>query len=110
MSVGPLTSVLVSAAGSPLAQQSSEIDRNQTETAATQRKQFSAIKADRAAGIGETDGENHEINDRDADGRRLWEIDASPQQPTPTDQEVPLQVKHSLDPSGESGNRVDLTA
>ena len=38
-----------------------------------------------AAGIGETDGEDHETSERDADGRRLWEDTSQDGEPSPDD-------------------------
>lgn len=109
MSVGPMTSLLASAAGVPLAQQENEVDRAQTEKVAQQRARDSQIQAEKAAGIGETDGENHETNDRDADGRRPWELQIE----HPADQSDPAapgrRVRKSRDASGESGQQLDLT-
>ena len=74
MSVGPMGGVAGSVAGSPLAQtKGSEPERAQQEAVAQQRRAESDQKADSAAGIGETDGEDHETAERDADGRRPWE-------------------------------------
>ena len=74
MSVGPLGGLAASAAGSPLAQShGSEVDRSRQDAAAQQRKVLSDQKAEDAAGIGQTDGEDHETADRDAVGRRIWE-------------------------------------
>jgi hypothetical protein len=65
-------------------------------------------KAENAAGIGETDGEDHEAEERDADGRRLWEepvnSDGSPQSPQ-ADPDAP----RSKDASGQRGNLLDLS-
>jgi hypothetical protein len=58
-----------------------------------------------AAGIGQTDGEDHQTADRDADGRRAWEI--PPQKNAEGDPaDEPPQVK---DPSGQSGGTIDLS-
>src|SRR5258707_9603079 len=78
MSVGSLSFVSV-AAGTPLAQaKGSDSDRVEQETSAAQNKFHSELKAEEAAGIGQTDGEDHETEDRDADGRRLWEVAPKP--------------------------------
>jgi hypothetical protein len=60
-----------------------------------------------AAGIGRTDGEGHEAHERDADGRLPWQMTAR-QAPDQTDDQAdaPPPVK---DPSGESGNSLDLS-
>ena len=110
MSVGPLGGLAASAAGSPLAQtHGSEVDRARHDAAAQQRKVHSDQKAEDAAGIGETDGEDHEAEDRDADGRRLWE-----EAPTPTGEKHDDATRDSgaaraKDPSGASGNLLDLS-
>jgi hypothetical protein len=44
-----------------------------------QLRAATAAKAEAAAGIGATDGEEHEVADRDANGRRLWEAAPMPQ-------------------------------
>jgi hypothetical protein len=106
MSVGPMGGVLASAAGVPLPQ-SKGTDVDQTQQAdAAQLRQFSfERKAEAAAGIGETDGQDHETADRDADGRLPWKYlleekkspeDVEPAPPTP-------------DPTGAAGNLLDLS-
>ncbi len=108
MSIGPLGGLAGSAAGSPLAQaHGSEVDRARQDAAAQQRKVHSDQKAEDAAGIGETDGDDHEAEDRDADGRRLWEE-------APTGEEHDAATGDSgaaraKDPSGASGNLLDLS-
>jgi len=110
MSVGPLGGIAGSVAGSPLAQtKGAELERAQQDAASQQRRIQNDQKADSAAGVAETDGDDHEAEDRDADGRRLWEP-----APQPTDQqgedgsahEKPAKAK---DPTGESGNLLDLS-
>ena len=111
MSVGPLGGIAGSAAGAPLAQtQGSEPERAQQGAAAQQRRIDSDQKAESAAGIGETDGEDHETAERDADGRRLWE--PPPQRPDaePAEGDAgPPQQPQSKDVTGESGNLLDLS-
>ena len=110
MSVGPLGSMAASAAGSPLQQaQGSEVERATQDAAAGQRHVQSEQKAEAAAGIGETDGDDHETEDRDADGRRLWE-EVPPShgnQPEPDDAQAPPH--QPKDTKGESGNLLDLS-
>jgi hypothetical protein len=63
--------------------------------------------AESAAGIGET-GEDSEVSDRDADGRRLWEEqlgNASADGPEPTEHPEAL----SKDATGDRGNQLDLS-
>jgi hypothetical protein len=75
MSIGPLSSVLGGAAGAPLAQSAgSDIERTQHDAAAQGRQRAAAARADSAEGITQADGQDLETNDRDADGRRAWEI------------------------------------
>ena len=75
MSIGPLVGVYASAAGSPLAQiTGSDVERTRQEVVNRERQAATDEQADRAAGIAEPDGEDLETNDRDADGRRPWEI------------------------------------
>jgi hypothetical protein len=111
MSVGPLGGVAGSAAGSPLAQtKGSEPERAEQDATAQQRRIESDQKAEAAAGIGETDGEDHETAERDADGRRLWEPPPEgkggeqAQEPTAAD-----ASRQSKDATGQSGNLLDLS-
>jgi len=109
MSVGPMGAVPGSVAGSPLAQTSgSETERAQHDVGAQQRRIQSDQKAESAAGIGETDGEDHEAADRDADGRRPWEAPPGSETPAADDQDASASSRPQ-DPSGESGNLLDLT-
>lgn len=106
MSIGPTNPVVAGLAGTPLAQtKGSDVDRNQQASGSRQTRDFSAQKAESAAGIGETDGQDHEAAERDADGRRPWQ---SPKQPTP---ETPANARSSSskDASGESGSLLDLS-
>ena len=114
MSIGPLGGLIGSVAGSPLAQtKGSELERAQRDMAAQDRQVRGESKAEAAAGIGETDGQDHETGERDADGRRLWERPAAPNDAeTPPDDAsspaaaAPPRVK---DPSGQSGSQLDLS-
>ena len=75
MSIGPMSSIAGSVAGTSLAQtRGSDIDRAQQESAARELRDRSDEKAEMAAGIGQADGDNHQTAERDADGRRLWEF------------------------------------
>ena len=113
MSMGPLGGIAGSVAGSPLAQtQGSETERARQDAGAQQRRIDSDQKADSAAGIGETDGEDHETAERDADGRRLWE--GSPEEKDAQEQDAdenlaPLEPRQSKDATGQSGNLLDLS-
>ncbi|HUT12543.1 MAG TPA: hypothetical protein VMY42_18745 [Thermoguttaceae bacterium] len=108
MSIGPLAGIIGSAAGSPLAQtQGSEPERAQQDAAVQQRRTDSDKKAEAAAGIGEANGEDHEAEDRDADGRRLWEPSSEGNAETPKGAAGPS--RQSKDATGESGNLLDLS-
>ncbi len=108
MSVGPLGGVAASLAGTQLAQsKGSEVERAQQDSSSQQRQVQNDLKAETAAGIGETDGEDHETAERDADGRRLWEESPQPEHPDADDgREAPRQSK---DASGDSGTQLDLS-
>ena len=106
MSVGPLGGLAASVAATPLAQTAgSEVERTQQATGVQQRRLQNDVRAENAAGIGQTD-EDHETADRDANGRRAWEQlarDAGGQsQPSGGS-------RQSKDASHQSGNLVDLT-
>ena len=108
MSVGPMGGIAGSLAGSPLAQTSgSETDRARQDSAVQERRIQTDQKTETAAGIGETDGEDHEAADRDADGRRPWEMPAESQQTE--DGAVPPSAPVPKDPTGQSGGLLDLT-
>lgn len=111
MSVGPLGGIAGSIAGSPLAQtKGSETERSQQDAGTQQRRVETARRAEAAAGIGQTDGQDHETDERDADGRRLWEAPAKPEEPetAPKDGAAGRQP-HGKDASGQSGNLLDLS-
>ena len=105
MSVGPLGG----AAGTSLAQtKGSEIDRTQQSIANQERRVANVERAEKASGIGQADGEDHETAERDADGRRLWEK----QQDGPSGEtaaEIPGLPRQSKDASGTAGNLLDLS-
>ena len=86
----------------------SEVERAQHETAGVERQQEGSLKAERAAGVGAADGEDHQTADRDADGRRLWEAPLPP--PSPSDQTngETGDGHGAKDPRGESGGSLDL--
>ena len=106
MSVGPLTGLIGSLAGTPMAQsKGAEVERAQQDAAAQERRAASDQKADSASGIGQADGQDHETAERDADGRRLWE-----RRPAGHPQREPApEPPRSKDASGQSGNLLDLS-
>jgi hypothetical protein len=103
MSIGPLGNV-TTVAGIQLAQTTgSELDRVHREVGAQRHKVYHERKAEAATGVGEADGENHEITDRDGDGRRSWE-----DRPDTGTTNATRAVPRSVDPSHQSGNLLDL--
>jgi len=110
MSVGPLGGIGGSAAGSPLSQaKGSDVDRTQQESSDQQRQVQVERKAESAAGIGETNGEDHETAERDADGRRLWEKPVKPKESSSDDDSASPGSPKNKDTSGQTGNFLDLT-
>jgi hypothetical protein len=106
MSIGSLSGLAASIAGIPLAQtKGSEIDRAQQDASAQQRVAQSDQKAESAAGIGETNGEDHEASERDADGRLPWRMRQNAQDTT---EPAAASPPASKDTSGQSGNLLDL--
>jgi hypothetical protein len=104
VSIGSLSGIGLSAAGSPLAQaKGSDVERTQQDAGAQQFRVQGQQKAEAAAGIGQTD-EDQQAGERDADGRRPWEVPARPEHAEED------QGQHAgKDPSGESGSLLDLT-
>ena len=110
MSVGPLGGIGASVAGSPLQQaQGSEVERAGQDATVQQRRVQTDQKAESAAGVGEADGDDHEAEERDADGRRLWEEAPKPKGEQAEADDTPLPPQRSKDATGESGNLLDLS-
>jgi hypothetical protein len=92
-------------AGAPLAQsKGSDVERAGHDVAAQQRQTQAAERAEEAAGIGATEGEDNDVDDRDADGRRLWE-----QQRPGHSSAGKSPPPRTNDPTGQSGTYLDLT-
>lgn len=108
MSIGPVNLPAVTSAGGQLAQRTADMDRASHDVASQQGSTASQVAADSAAGIAQTDGDSHEAHDRDADGRRLWELPGQKQTPTPDDASTTPPVQ-SKDATGERGNELDLS-
>jgi hypothetical protein len=73
-------------AGSPLARKGGpEVDLAAQAASAERRSVDSRRKAGNAAGVGQTDGDSHTTDERDADGRRL--LESTPQQADSTEQQ-----------------------
>lgn len=106
MNVVPMGGIISGAAGAPLAQtKGAESERTQRDDVVRERRVTSDQSAEMAAGIGTTD-EDQETSERDADGRMFWE---HPGEKTSKHEEVAISAKQSKDPTGESGNSLDLT-
>ena len=109
MTVGPL-GFFGSIAAAPAAQRGADTERVQHDATRQQGEIKNNLLAESAAGIGETDGDEHGTNERDADGRRPWEItpqsDKNNADITATHQ-PPL--RQSKDLTGASGAQLDLT-
>ena len=96
MSVGSLGGIIGSAAGVPLSQTSgSETERTAREGAAQERAVDGAERSEKAAGIGTTE-QDQETSERDADGRRLWEVPPEKKKEKPTTQ--PRQSRDATRP------------
>lgn len=107
MSVGP-AGIVGSFAGTQMAQsQGPDVERTRGERANQQRQVSSEQQAEKAAGIGATD-EDQATEDRDADGRRLWEVDEQAAKDK-TSGSPEAEPHGARDPSGNSGSHLDLT-
>jgi len=108
MSMGPLGSVGAGAAGSPLAQVRAGDAERAKETADRDRSRAVNLKAEQSAGVGRTDGEDHEAAERDADGRRPWEESPVSKESAHEGDEA-SQTVLPPDPAGQSGNLLDVS-
>lgn len=105
MSIGALGGIVGSVAGAPLAQtKGAETERAQRDSAAAERAVDSSARSERAAGIGQAT-EDSASTDRDADGRRAWEL---PQQQADEGEEGQTK-RPTKDPTGQAGQKLDLT-
>lgn len=99
---------LASAAGTQLAQvKGADVERVQQDAGVQQRHAESQLKAENAAGVDAADGEDHLAEDRDADGRRLWEEQAAAKHGQAATEATERRL--SRDPTGEAGNQLDLS-
>ncbi len=107
MSMGPL-GMIGSAAGSTLAQgQGNEVQRLQQNAADLARQTLLSDKAEQAEGIGQTE-QDEQASDRDADGRRPWEIGSASSEPDSAES-LEEGMRRSKDPTGDCGNHLDLS-
>jgi hypothetical protein len=113
MDLSPLNAT-AGAAGMPIAQtKGSDVERVSGETNAQRRGLFCNQKAAIAEGVGELDGDDFAISDRNGDGRLPWpesrfpEIPASENNPASTN--IPSEKKsRGKDPTGQSGKWLDV--
>ena len=109
MSMVPLGGILGSAAGVPLSQAGgSETERAQKDSHAQHRQVDADQRAERAAGIGQTE-QDQESSERDADGRRLWETPPQGEKDGKDDDVSAVPLRQSKDATGQSGTQLDLT-
>jgi hypothetical protein len=103
-------SIASTAAATQLAQsRGSETDRVQQEGAVHERALESTAEAEAAEGIGTTN-EEQAASDRDADGRRPWEIgpqDNLDDSPNPAGDSASFH--RAKDPTGQAGSQLDLS-
>jgi hypothetical protein len=108
MSVGSL-GMISSSVSTQLAQsQGSDVNRTQQETASQARVVQAIERAEQAGGIGHTEQEQ-EATDRDADGRRPWEITGQKPEDGAPDPALDAGPRQSKDPAGLSGRQLDLS-
>lgn len=107
MNIGPTSVSLGGLAATPLAQsKGKELDRSAEAAAQDAHRLHSEKLAERANGVGQTDGEDHQAEERDADGRRPWEI---PDRARPTQSNDSSGGQQGPDPSGQLGRLIDLS-
>ena len=108
MSIGPL-GFFGSIAASPAAQRGADTERAGDDAVRQQGEIKNDSRAEKAGGIGETDGDEHATDERDADGRRLWEARVAAGKQDNNAGDHPTGMRQSKDLSGTSGAQLDLT-
>lgn len=93
-------------AGAYSSQRTVEGDKAHRETTNQARAVAAAESAASAAGIGQTE-EDAKASDRDADGRRPWELPGTDQQPI-AEGALASDAAVSKDPTGDRGGLLDL--
>jgi len=106
-----MNTVLYSVAGTSLAQAaSSDVLRARQDAMAQQRGLEAAQQTEDASGIGKTDGEDNQTNERDADGRTPWRLGRQePALPKEEDADDSTPEPAIPDASGERGGQLDLS-
>lgn len=121
MSIGPVFGAANVAGTSAAQRNGTDVERAQQEVTNQGRQVSGQRKAEAAEGVGSTETDNNETHDRDADGRRLWEVDAEDenapdrQQSSAGDsadqkEQASSSVPGPKDPHGDLGNSLDLLA
>jgi hypothetical protein len=110
MSIGSFGFAGIGAA-TPLAQsKGADADRTAQETTAQKAEANSDLQAEQAAGVGQTDGNDHEIEEREADGRLPWELPLRNKKlPASASSPNGVPLPSSRDATGQCGNMLDLT-
>jgi hypothetical protein len=85
----------------------SEVDRVSQDASAAQREQDSVDVAEAAEGVGVTN-EEQGASDRDADGRRPWEMPHRATKASTEDTDRSEAVAGAKDPTGNAGSQLDL--
>ena len=107
MSVGPTSGPLNSIAGTPRAQaRGTEAERLRHESSNQLRHTEFENRAEQASGIGEMEAEQ-ETADRDANGRRPWEL--SEESVSNNDEQPPSDGPPTNDQSGTTGGQLDVS-
>jgi hypothetical protein len=109
MSVGITGGLIGSAAGAPLSQTAgAETERTQKDSAARERLADNQTKSERASGVGTTE-QDQQTDERDADGRRMYEQSGRGADETDAESPATEPPRRVKDPTGQSGNALDLT-
>jgi hypothetical protein len=108
MSIGPL-GFFGSIAASPAAQRGADAERAGDDAVRQQGEIKNDSRAEKAGGIGETDGDEHATDERDADGRRPWEVHSTVSKQDNSIADTAAGIRQSKDASGTSGAQLDLT-
>ena len=106
MSIGSL-GIVGSLAGTPLAQKGPETDKVQKEATDRTRQTEADARAESAAGIGQTEEES-QASERDADGRRPWEVPATKKEDEAATDTAGDSIPIGKDPSGDRGGLIDI--
>jgi hypothetical protein len=106
-----MTGIPAAAAGAPLAQtKGPDVERVGQDVGVQQHAVRGNFKAESAAGVGETDGKDHQTDERDADGRLPWHLSREEKdEASSTAADAPLPPSPPNDPGGAAGNLLDLS-